>query len=112
MPVRVHLQFVKPSMRLARPICDADGRPVAGAGTQLGDSVVRVLRRMAVQTVLVMDTDEVESWARTKPLSEELAELEERLGRAGASGPLAEVRAAIARHLTARAARVGADGAG
>lgn len=93
-------------MRLAGPIVDADGRLVAGTGTELRDSVVRVLRRMAVQTVLVVETDDVGAFETIKPLADELRELEERLPGASSSGPLAELRAAIARHLTARAARL------
>jgi hypothetical protein len=109
MPLRVPLQFVKPTMRLAGPIVDTDGRLVAGTGTELRDSVVRVLRKMAVQAVLVVETDEVGAFETIKPLAEELRELEQRLPVSLATGPLAEVRAAIARHLTARAARLARD---
>ena len=109
MPLRVPLQFVKPTMRLAAPIIDTDGRLVAGIGTELRDSVVRVLRKMAVQAVLVADTDDVDGFETIKPLADELGELERRLPSGSATGALAEVRAAIARHLTARAARLGQD---
>ena len=109
MAVRVHLQFVQPTMRLARPIFDADGKVIAGAGTQLREGIVRILRKMALQTVLVAETDEVPSWDRIKPLEQELAELEERLDAAGRNGPLAELRAAIRRRLEARAARLVED---
>jgi hypothetical protein len=109
MPLRVPLQFVKPTMRLAGPIVDTDGRLVAGTGTELRDSVVRVLRKMAVQAVLVAETDEVGAFETIKPLAEELRALEERLPRSTSTGPLAELRAAIARHLTARAERLGRD---
>ena len=109
MPLRVPLQFVKPTMRLAGPIVDADGRLVAGTGTELRDSVVRVLRKMAVQAVLVVETDDVGAFETIKPLADELRELEQRLPDAASTGPLAELRAAIARHLTARAARLGQD---
>jgi hypothetical protein len=109
MPLRVPLQFVTPAMRLAGPILDTDGRLVAGSGTELRDSVVRVLRRMAVQAVLVADTDEVDAFQTVRPLAEELRALDERLPARTATGALADVRAAIARHLTARAARLAQD---
>ena len=63
MAVRVPLPLVTAGMRLARPLVDPDGLPVAGAGTQLGPSVLRVLRRMAVQSVLVEEADGIPSWA-------------------------------------------------
>lgn len=112
MPLRIPLQFVRPTMRLAGPIIDADGRLVAGIGTELRDSVVRVLRKMAVQAVLVAETDDVGAFETIKPLADELRELDERLPPSAATGPLAELRAAIARHLTARAARLGQDSGG
>ncbi len=108
MAVRVHLQFVKPTMRLARPIVDSDGRLVAGTGTLMREGVLRVLRAMAVQTVVVTEADEVGTFETIRPLAEELRELEARFP-AGATGPLAELRQAIARHLEARAARVAED---
>jgi hypothetical protein len=109
MPLRVPLQFVKPTMRIAGPILDTDGRLVAGTGTELRDSVVRVLRKMAVQAVLVVETDEVGAFETIRPLADELHALEGRLPARGATGPLAELRAAIARHLTARADRLARD---
>ena len=57
MAVRVPLQFAKATMRLARPIFDSDGRLLAGNGTLLNDSVTRLLRKMALQTVVVEETD-------------------------------------------------------
>jgi hypothetical protein len=44
-----------------------------------------------------------------RPLAEELRALDERLPARAATGPLAEMRAAVARHLTARAVRLGQD---
>lgn len=108
MPVRVHLQFVKPIMRLARPIIDGEGKLVAGVGTQLREGVVRVLRKMVVQSVLVADTAELHAWETIKPLEEELRELGVRFGD-GANGARGELHAAIARHLRARAARLAED---
>ena len=52
-PVRVSLQFARPTMRLARAICDGQGRLLAGRGTALDDRMVHALRKLAVQTVLV-----------------------------------------------------------
>ncbi|HZP40410.1 MAG TPA: hypothetical protein VFD84_02740 [Candidatus Binatia bacterium] len=109
MPVRVHLQFVKPGMRLASPIFDPDGKLVAGAGTQLGSRVVRVLRTMAVQSVLVADGEALQSWETIRPLEEELAALDERFGPDVRNAALRELRDAIARHLAKRAARLADD---
>ena len=106
MAVRVHLQFVRPTMRLARAITDSEGRLVAGAGTHLREGVARVLRKMAVQSVLVAEADELGSFETIRPLAEELRDLDERFRAAERVGPLAELRDAIARHLAARAARL------
>jgi hypothetical protein len=108
MTVRVPLQFVKPTMRLARPIADGEGKLVAGAGTLLRDGVVRVLRTMAVQSVLV-EGDDLPGWETVRPLDQELRELASRFGPGALEGPRADLHAAIARHLTARAARLGAE---
>lgn len=96
-------------MRLARPIFDAEGKLIAGQGTLLGERVVRVLRNMAVQSVLVSDTDAVQSWETIRPLEEELRALDERLGPEVTNEPLRELRAAIERHLIRRAARLAED---
>ena len=97
-------------MRLARPLVDRDGLLVAGAGTQLGPSVLRTLRRLAVRSVLVMEeAGDVPSWGKVRPLDEELAALEARLAPARRQGALAELHAAIVRHLGARAARLAED---
>src|SRR6185295_9975748 len=108
MPVRVHLQFVKPTMRLARPVFDREGKLVAGAGTQLREGVVRVLRRMAVQSVLVTETADLRDWETIKPLEAELRDLEARFA-GDVEGPRGELHAALARHLRARAARLADD---
>ena len=106
MAIRVLLQSVKPTMRLAHPILDVEGHLVAGAGTQLREGVVRALRKLALQSVLVTDAGEVPSWDTVRPVAEELADLEERLPAAARVGALADLHAAIVRHLTVRAARV------
>lgn len=106
MPIRVLLQSLKPTMRLARPIFDADGGLVAGAGTQLRDGVLRALRKMALQSVLVVDSDKIPQWDTLRPLGEELADLDRRIGAEERRGALAALHAAVARHLTTRAARL------
>ncbi len=93
-------------MRLARPVCDAEGKLVAGGGTALAGPVVRTLRKMAIQTVLVVDSPDVASWERTRPLDEELRDLERRLDRESSEEPLAALRAAITRRLCKRAANL------
>ena len=108
MPVRVHLSAVRPTMRLARAVLDPDGRVVAGAGTLLREGQVRVLRRMALQSLLVEDA-EVASWEAVRPLADELVDLDGRFGMLAADDPLANLKAAIARRLAARAARVAVE---
>jgi len=78
---RVPLEFVNETMRLAHPISDAEGRLVAGVGSAVTATVVRALRRLAIQTVLVVDNEEVASWERAQALDERLRELERRLDR-------------------------------
>ena len=104
MAVRIHLQFATPQMRLARPITDAGGRLVAGIGTTLSAGVVRVLRHMAVQTVLVEDAGDVPAWERVHTASEELAALRARFAGEPPTPPLEEIHAALARRIERRAA--------
>jgi hypothetical protein len=106
MAVRVLLKLAKPTMRLARPILDGEGKLVAGSGTILGASVLRVLRKMAVQSVVVTDRDELEAWETVRPLSEEVADVEHRFGCEPSTAPLSELRKALVRHLGKRAARL------
>jgi hypothetical protein len=108
MPARVALEFAKPTMRLARPIFDADGRLVAGVGTQLGPRVVTVLRTMAVQSVPVVEGD-AEPWEVVAPLADELAALDARFAGTPSTPPLAAVHDAIVRRLAGRAARFAAE---
>jgi hypothetical protein len=105
MAVRVHLQFATGHMRLARPISDASGRLVAGVGTMLSPGVVRVLRHMAVQSVVVDDAGELASWERVRTIAEEQEGLAARFAKEPPTPPLLEIRAALARHLERRAAR-------
>ena len=99
MGVRVHLQFATPQMRLARPISDANGRLVAGVGTMLSAGVLRVLRHMAVQNVVVEEADTLEPWQQVRTVEEEQAALAKRFAQENVTPPLAEIQAAIARHL-------------
>jgi hypothetical protein len=104
MGVRIHLQFATPQMRLARPISDANGRLVAGVGTVLSGGVVRVLRQMAVQSVVVDDAGERAPWEQVRTLAEEQAALAARFAGEPPTPPLLEIQAAIERHLERRAA--------
>jgi hypothetical protein len=104
--IRVPLEFLKPTMRLARPIADANGRLVAGSGTLLGAGIVRALRKLAIQTVLVSDSEDIAAWERARPLQEQLQMLEQRLDREPANEAMAALRTAITRHLCKRAIRL------
>ncbi len=96
-------------MRLARPIADTDGRLIAGTGTQLSPNVVRALRKLAIQTVPIIESDEVAAWARAKPLAAELRELDERFARTAANAATAALRTALAGYLCKRALRLDRD---
>ncbi|MCC6849584.1 MAG: hypothetical protein IT294_13865 [Deltaproteobacteria bacterium] len=104
MGVRIHLQYAKPQMRLARPITDASGRLVAGVGTVLSPGVVRVLRQMALQSVVVDGAGAEASWERVRTLDEERSALAARFAAEPPTPPLVDIRAAIDRHLERRAA--------
>ncbi len=104
MAVRIHLQFATAKMKLARPISDANGRLVAGVGTLLSPGVVRVLRHMAVQSVMVEDAGGLAPWEQVRTVEEEQAALAARFAGEDVTPQLAEIRAAIARRLDRRAA--------
>lgn len=106
MAARIHLQFATPRMRLARPITDANGRLVAGVGTMLSPGVVRVLRHMAVQSVLVEDGEGLTAWERVQTPAEEHAALVARFADETPTPPLVEIQAAIARRIERRAAAI------
>jgi hypothetical protein len=112
MPVRVPLEFVKPTMQLAAAIVDGEGRLLAGKGTTLGDRVVRALRKQAMQTVLIEDTDDLQPWETVRSLDIDRRELDARF-RTGVDGPetpeLAMLHQAVARHLERRWARRASD---
>jgi len=104
MAVRIHLQFATPQMRLARPITDATGRLIAGIGTLLSAGVVRVLRHMAVQSVMVEDAPGLASWERVRTVAEEHAALAARFAGESMTPAMVEIEAAIGRRLEVRAA--------
>lgn len=108
MGVRIHLQYATPQMRLARAISDARGRLVAGIGTGLSPGVVRVLRQMAVQSVVVDDAGARAPWEQVRTLAEEQAALAARFVAEPPTPALAEVRAALSRYLERRAAALAA----
>lgn len=92
-------------MRLARPITDAHGRLVASTGTLLTDSVVRLLRQGAVQSVQVTSTQELAPWEIVRPVEDDVATLWRRIARERVDPALATIRDAVERHLRARAAQ-------
>jgi hypothetical protein len=104
MAIRIHLQFATPQMRLARAITDAGGRLVAGVGTTLSPGVVRVLRNMAVQSVLVEDAGNLSAWEKVQTANEELAELDARFAGEPMTPALDEIRAALVRRIERHAA--------
>lgn len=110
---RVPLEFAKPTMRLAKPICDAKGRVLAGSGSMLTASVVRLLRRLAIQTVVV-DGDEgaLNGWEAVRPLSEERTLLTARMGEVTARSPRALLCEALDRRLVRRERRLGSGDEG
>ena len=96
------LAFAQPTMRLARPIMDGDGKLVAGTGTLLAERIVRLLRRMALQTVVVEDAGDLQAWETVRPLQQQLLELEERFEREKPQKSLDTLKQAIARYLVRR----------
>jgi len=112
MAVRVLIQFVNPTMRLASPIWDCDGKPAAGRGSFLRDGMVRMLRDMGLLSVVVEGADELPSWEIIRDLRQLLLELNERFERdqdSEQSEPMVQLRMAIARHFTAQAELLEAD---
>ena len=103
MAARIHLQFATPQMRLARPITDVNGRLVAGVGTMLSTGVVRVLRHMAVQSVLVEDAGNLAAWEQVHTAAEEMAALRARFAGEPMTPALEEIHSALARRIERRA---------
>lgn len=109
MAIRVPLKFVRPTMRLARPIQDAEGRLVAGVGTQLTDRIVAHLRKLAIQTVTVTSPEEIAAWETVQPLAEALADVDARFGPADGGTERVQLRAAVVRYITHRARQLDED---
>lgn len=107
--LRVPLEFAKPTMRLAKPVCDASGRVMAGSGSALTPSVVRLLRRLAIQTVVVESREDVAGWEAIRSLDEECSSLDARMSPVDADSPRALLRAALLRRLVRREERLGGD---
>ena len=103
MAVRVPLTFVRPTMRLAHPIQDAEGRLVAGVGTQLSDRVVGHLRKLAIQAVAVTSAEDLPNWEIVQPLAEALAHLDARFATHPETAERSQLHAAVVRHFTRRA---------
>jgi hypothetical protein len=96
-------------MRLARPIFDADGKLIAGTGTHLDERMVRLLRRLALQTVVVEDSGDFGTWQTVTPVETDLVELRRRFQREQPSRALETIFEAIARHLRRRAVNLAQD---
>jgi hypothetical protein len=109
--VRVPLELAQPTMRLAKPVCDAGGRVMAGSGSALTPSVLRLLRRLAIQSVVVTEESDVAGWEHVRPLAEEQALLASRIGPVVVGSPRATLRAALERRLQRRSTRLGDDDA-
>jgi hypothetical protein len=107
--VRVALALVRPTMVLARPILDREGRVAVGSGTALGPRVVQVLRRLAIQSVPVVANDEVADWERLPDAADARADLATRFAREPETEPMRTLRGAVERCFERRARD--ADGA-
>ncbi len=108
---RIHLRYARPHMHLAEPLVGPDGVVVAGAGTTLGESVVRSLLRAGVETVVVQESADVADWEQAKTLEEALADLDARFAAESRDAILDTLKTAIAHHLAARARRRAEGGA-
>ena len=89
-------------MHLARAVLGADGCVVAGAGTTLVPGVVHSLVRLGVQSVEVVEADDIAEWEEDKDLARALADLEARFAGEPADPILDALKAALVRHLSAR----------
>jgi hypothetical protein len=103
--VRVSLTLARPNMVLARPILDRDGRVAVGAGTALGPRVVQILRRLAIQSVPVVASDEISAWERIPEDHQIDAALAERFAREPQTLPMVALREAVRRCLERRVGR-------
>ena len=70
-------------MRLARPLVGPDGAVVAGVGTSLTPSLLRMLLVMEVESVWVEADASIADWEEDKDLARALADLETRFAHEG-----------------------------
>jgi hypothetical protein len=101
--VRVSLALARPTMVLARPILDRDGRVAVGSGTTLGPRVVQVLRRLAIQSVPVVASDDVAEWERLPDGAGARAELAARFAREPETESMKALHDAVLRCFERRA---------
>jgi hypothetical protein len=101
--VRVPLALVRPTMTLARPVLDREGRVAAGSGTALGERVVQVLRRLAIQSVPVVANDDLAEWERLPDAAAARSEIAARFEREPESEPMKVLRGAVERCFERRA---------
>lgn len=105
--VRVPLALARPEMVLARPILDREGRVAVGAGTALGPRAVQVLRRLAIQSVAVVGSEEIAPWEQAPEAEEARRAIEARFAREPASGPMELLRDAVVRRSQRRSLALG-----
>jgi hypothetical protein len=96
-------------MRLARPLVGPDGAVIAGVGTGLTPSLLRVLLAMGVESIWVQADDAVADWERDKDLDRALADLAARFAHESNDPIRDALEAALREHLKARAAGRQAD---
>jgi hypothetical protein len=92
-------------MRLARPLAGPDGAVVAGVGTSLTPSIIRMLLATDVESVWVMADAPVADWEEDKDLDRALADLEARFAYEAGDPVRDALETALREHLHARALR-------
>jgi hypothetical protein len=90
-------------MRLARPLTGTDGAVVAGVGTGLTPSLVRMLLTMDVESVWVEDDVSIADWEKDKDLDDALADLANRFAHEAPDPVRDALEAALREHLQATA---------
>ena len=107
--VRIRLRCVKPGMRLARPLVGDDGAVVAGVGTGLTPSLVRMLLAMDLESAWITADAAVADWEEDKDLDRALADLEARFAYESRDPVRDALEAALREHFRARASRSEAE---
>ena len=102
--IRIRLHYARPHMHLAEAVETSDGAPVAGIGTTLTPELVRSLRRLGIESVVVREAEGVAEWEEEKDLAGALRDLDARFAMEGPDPLLAELQRALRRHLARRAA--------